>query len=128
MNYVKEKLSLERMEIANPSDKATIDCTDILACRIAVALLGGGKYGLIKKSGETDMPPFIFGGHDEWFEENHGMSFVEALNKTSKIAIADALDSIELVYERTSINDFVGRAHDMAEQLRNTAHANSLNM
>lgn len=52
------------LEIANPSDKATIDCTNLLAAQLAVLIIGNGKYGIIDNAGENGMPPFILGGVD----------------------------------------------------------------
>lgn len=123
----KNETEPNRLEIANPHDKATIDCSNPIAACIAVALVGNGAYGIIGKATEagdgnkfisSGMPIFIFGGCDEWFSSNFGFAFEEAFNKTDKSEIIRALESIELVYERTSVNDFQGRAKEIAKVLR----------
>ena len=106
-----------RLEISNPSDKATIDCSNLLAARLAVLILSNGKYGIVDDEGGNGMPIFLFGGHDEWLQEKHGKNFEQAIKDTPRIEIADALMSIKLDGERTSLNDFTERAHRMAELL-----------
>ena len=106
-----------RLEISNPSDKATIDCTNVLAARLAVLLLANGKYGIVDDDGENGMPIFLFGGHDEFFQEKHGMTVSEALDTVPNKEIAEALASVRLEHERSSMNDFTARAHKMADQL-----------
>jgi len=107
-----------RLEISNPSDKATIDCTNMLAARLAVLILANGNYGIIDDEGDNGMPIFLFGGHDEWFKEKHGMTVSEALDAVPNSDIADALASVALAGERSSLNDFTARAHKMADGLR----------
>lgn len=105
-----------RREISNPSDRATIDYTDPLATCLAVVLLGRGRYGI-----REEMPTFFMGGHDEWFTETFGMSLQMAFDQTDKSRIAAALDTVQLEGERTSLNDIVGHAKDIAERLREDA-------
>lgn len=107
-----------RLEISNPSDKATIDCTNMLAARLAVIILAEGAYGIIDDKDGNGMPIFLFGGHDEWFVKNHGMTFREAAQSIPKSEIADALESIQLEGKRTSMNNFVERAKRIADNLR----------
>jgi hypothetical protein len=107
-----------RLEISNLSDKATIDCSDRVAACLAVVVLSGGAYGIIDDDGNNGMPIFLFGGHDEWFQKEFGNTFKETLKEVGNNRIADALDTVQLVYERTSLNDFTKTAHIMAEKLR----------
>ena len=107
-----------RLEISNPSDKATIDCSNLLAARLAVLLLAKGSYGIIDENGDNGMPIFMAGGHDKWFKKKHGMTVSEALIAVPKSEIADALASIALAGERSSLNDFTTIAHKMADHLR----------
>lgn len=108
-----------RREISNPSDYATIDCTDKIAASIAIVIMGQGHYGIIDDEGDEGMPIFLFGGHDEWFKGKFGKSFEEAIETTGISRIADALDTIQLDGKRTSMNDFTARAHRLAKELRN---------
>jgi hypothetical protein len=107
-----------RQEISNPSDKATIDCSNLIAAHLAILILAEGKYGIIDNEGSNGMPAFLFGGHDEFFIKKHGLTVGEALDKISHHEIAKALDSIQLEGERTSQNDFKKYAHELANQLR----------
>lgn len=107
-----------RLEISNPSDKATIDCSNLIAAHLAVLILAGGRYGIIDDEGTNGMPIFLFGGHDEFFQDKHGLTVGDALEKVGMDEIAKALESIELEGERTSLNDFTKRANEIAEQLR----------
>lgn len=107
-----------RLEISNPSDKATIDCSNLIAAHLAILILAGGRYGIIDDDGTNGMPIFLFGGHDEFFQDRHGLTVGNALEKVGLNEIAKALDSIELEGDRTSLNDFTGRAKEIAEQLR----------
>jgi hypothetical protein len=107
-----------RLEISNPSDKATIDCSNLIAAHLAVLLLSHGKYGIIDPDGINGMPIFIFSGHDEFFQSKHGMNVEKALSSVPHSEIARALESIDLCGEGSSINNFSGRAKEMAKQLR----------
>jgi len=107
-----------RLEISNPSDKATIDCSNLIAAHLAVLILAEGKYGIIDNTGENGMPVFLLGGHDEFFKKKHGLTVGEALEKIPHCEIADALESVQLEDERSSMSDFKKRAQEMAAQLR----------
>lgn len=106
-----------RLEISNPSDKATIDCTNLLAAHLAVVLLASGRFGIIDDDGEHGMPIFLFGGHDEFFQNKHGKALKDAFYSCGYKEVAKALKSIELVGERSSLNDFTSRAHELADEL-----------
>lgn len=110
-------MSSLRLEIINLSDKATIDCSNLIAAHIAVCLIGEGKYAIRDEVGDSGMPLFLFGGHDEFFTKKHGMTFEQAVNSTPREEIAAALNSIELCGKRTSMDNFSGRAKDMARAL-----------
>jgi hypothetical protein len=107
-----------RREVSNPSDYATIEYKDMLAACLAVCIVGNGKYGIVDDEGDQGMPIFLFGGHDEWFTSKFGMDFETAFAQTDKEKIAAALESMQLRGERSSMNDFCGRAHEMAKALR----------
>lgn len=110
------------LEIANPRDKAIIDCTNLLAAQLAVLIIGNGKYGITDNTGENGMPSFVLGGINEWPIEKHGMSLEQALDATPLSEIIKALQSVKLCGERTSINDFTTRAHEIAKTLKDKGY------
>ncbi|BBB29343.1 hypothetical protein [Neptunomonas japonica] len=112
-----------RLEISNPSDKATIDCSDRIAACIAVCIIGRGRYGIIDDESDNGMPIFLLGGSDEWFQDQFNTGFHDAFEKTGRPRIATALESVQLEQGRSSMNDFTSRAHDIAKQLREHAAA-----
>ena len=71
-------------EIHNPSDPYTIKSDSFHVAAVAVAMLGGGAYGI-------DGTPVLL-GWDEWLKEQkiEVKNFVEAHRRE----IADALDSV----------------------------------
>lgn len=113
-----------KFEIINPSDPYTIEADDLEIAAVAVSLLGDGKYPLVGlgDAAGQDMPPFLFGGHDEWFIENFGGDFEEVGRKviTHRLdALIHSFDSVKLeVAQRSSINDIGGYAASWAERLR----------
>ncbi|MFI2810174.1 hypothetical protein [Microbulbifer sp. JSM ZJ756] len=112
-----------RREISNPSDKATIDCSDREAACLAVLILGQGKYGIIDDEGDQGMPIFVFGGVEEWIEDTFGKSIEQFQESVSHARLAAALESVQLEGVRSSMNDFTGRAHQYAAQLREAQQA-----
>lgn len=115
-----------RQEIINPSDHATIDTTDRLSAALAVTVIGSGRYSIRSNEDENDslnMPMFLFGGVDEWFMSEFGVTFEDALSQVDRIKVAEALESIQLSGERSSMNDIVGRAKSMAEAIREEAES-----
>ncbi len=135
-------------EVINPSDQITLSGENYEAVALAVMLMGEGKYGAREIGGDCDVPPFLFGGHDEWMSDKFGRSVSDSLgaidrsliasvlesavigNETSRIGyekVASKLDGVELEQwrdeyhdrERSSMNDICGRAWAMAKNLRN---------
>ena len=102
-------------QVTNPSDKITIDYTDKDAARMAVIIIGRGKYGI---SGDDGLPVFLFGGHEEWAQQEYQCTFDKFVDSVPKDRIATALESLKNVHNRTSLNDIVGRAHAYAEAIR----------
>jgi hypothetical protein len=107
-----------KFEIINPSDKAFIESDSFEIACLATCILSQGHYGLHEVDGEKRMPPFIFGGHDEFFKEKFGKTFQESLNSADQNEIAMALATVKLAGERTSLNDIVKQAHAYAKALR----------
>jgi hypothetical protein len=110
-----------KYEICNPSDPYTMDCPDIKLATAAILLLGSGHYPLVDiETQETIVPVFMFGGLEEWLTEHFGSeSNFSDFVKSNKPAIADCLASVTLgCAERSSMNDIGGRAHKMADELR----------
>jgi len=76
--------------------------------------LGNGWYGLKQVDGELEMP---IQPNDEWFKKLFGKDFNELLKETTKEEIGNALLSVHLVEERTSLNDFTSYAHELGKKL-----------
>lgn len=58
------------LEIINPSDKAHIEGSDLLAAQVAILTISKGTYALEDEKGETVLPFFMFGGLEAWVEAN----------------------------------------------------------
>jgi len=113
-----------QFEIINPSDPYTMTAPDLEVAAVAVSLLGDGKYplkGLGDDAGQ-DVPPFLFGGHDEWFASKFGMNYeatAEHVLNHRAGELAESLDSVTLGKERrSSLNDIGGRARSLATAVR----------
>jgi hypothetical protein len=135
-------------EIINPSDHYTIECPDLEVAFVACCLLGNGQYAFdpLDESG-VKVPLFMFGGHDEWAQEQFGASTDDVLGrclKARRSEVADALDSVLIGkraafaaiapekgtdawreartkwhdVHRSSFNDIGGRAYQIAAKLR----------
>lgn len=109
-------------EIINPSDPYTITAPDLEIAAAAVVLLGNGKYSLEGKDGTPDVPFFLFGGHDEWFQEKFDRSLNESIEwilGSRAEELAACLDSVKIgSAERSSMNDIGGRAKAIAANIR----------
>lgn len=72
-------------DIINPSDKCTIEADDIEVAAVACLLLGGGQYALKEVGAEStparEVPIFMFGGLEKWFQENIGGSLEDSMNR-----------------------------------------------
>lgn len=106
-----------KFEIINPSDKAFIEGDDFKAVCIATIILGEGKYGLKEEHGNADytMPPILFA--PEWFARKFGQTIAEALEKSNIIEMRQALSTVRLAGERTSLNDIEGRAKYLVSEI-----------
>ena len=134
--------------IINPSDSYTLAADDLKIAALAVFLLGKGKYGLETRDGEQAVPLFLFGGADEWVQEQFGITLEELMSGAvsdgdlatclESVVIGDFADrelflkTVDLLPEsareawiegwndskRSSLNDIGGRAKDCARFLR----------
>jgi len=110
-----------RGEIVNPSDRATVSIADPEAACLAVLWVGRGAYGI--KSDELEMPLLIEGRINHWIRQRFGCSLEELLDRVSRSRLSSALRTFRLEGERTSLNDFVARAHALAEKLERPCSA-----
>jgi len=88
-------------EIINPSDKCTIVAPDLEIAGLACCLIGVGKYALQEIGGTNEVPLFLFGGQDEWFVDNFGVAFDEALDR----ALANRGHELAACLESTLVGD-----------------------
>ncbi len=107
---------MTKFEIINPSDKAYIE-GEFLTCCLAVLLLADGHYGLEEVEGERTMPVFLFGGAKEWFKGEFNIDGIAPALADNRRAIKEALHSVYLAGERTSMTDLRRRAHQLAERM-----------
>lgn len=107
-------------EIANPSDRYTIDAPEgkFPAACIATCVLGGGAYGLTDSAGKLVMPLFIFGGIDPWFRDHCGADFPTTLALTPPDDVIAALDSILIgsCEDRDIFNDAIALMTERSAQ------------
>lgn len=118
-----------KFNVINPSDPYTMEADDLEIAAVAVSILGNGKYpleGLDDARGQ-DVPPFLFGGHDEWFTEKFGGTYEQIAERaitTRADALARAFESVTLQSERrSSMNNIGGRAAEYARAVRAKATA-----
>lgn len=132
-------------ELINPSDPYTFIAEDLETAALTVFLLSTA-YGAKPKTGEDKVPIFLFGGAQEWYEENFGRTPDEGLSaKNSSVAAAldsmmhghfedrkryqAALDGIDDPEKKekfidewqdgySSLNDIGGYAHKLAKKMR----------
>ena len=134
-------------ELINPSDPYTFLAKTKESAALAVFLLGT-MYGASPKADDEEkrIPVFLFGGAEEWYQEEFGRSTEEGLEKEKK-NVADALLSFmyghfedrrryeaalkaitdeekkqEFMKEwqdgRSSLNNIGGYAHQLGEKLK----------
>lgn len=107
-----------KFEIINPSDQAFIE-GDYLTCVVATCLFGDGKYGLKQVDGDLELPPvFFMKDPDVWFKKKFGKTFKELFDESNKMEVANALLSIKLEGERSSLNNFTKYANDMGKRIK----------
>ena len=88
-----EQKSAALWEIVNMSDPYTIR-GDFELVSLAIGILGKGKYAGMEIDGDRRIPLFIFGGTDQWFMEQFGVSFDNSFLRVDKNALADVFDSV----------------------------------
>ena len=108
-----------KYEIINPSDQCFLEHSDKKIAITACLVLGNGLYGLKDDKGETVLPILRFGGSEAFLKEEFGGTdeYGGFLAKNYP-GIADALESVHLNGERSSMNDIKKRAVEMAARLR----------
>lgn len=106
----------KKFKIINPSDEAYIEGS-FKACCLATLWFGEGRYSLKEVNGDLEMPLMLFGSPDKWFKEHFGKTFTETLHETPQKEIAEALLSVTLARERTSLNDFTSYAHELGNKI-----------
>ncbi len=111
-----------KYEIINPSDKAFIETDEFDVAAVACILIGRGQYAFEPDAdGAPCVPIFLFGGAEEWFEKNFGGRKISAVFddvKREKLsALVACLRSAKLASGRSSMNDFTGYAHKLADKL-----------
>src|SRR3990172_5720522 len=100
-----------KFEIVNPSDPYTMEAPDMEIAAVAVVLLGEGMYPLtgVGEAAGRNVPPFLFGGQDEWFVTQFGVNFEDTADRVMacrREELALAFDSVTLQRaEVSSLND-----------------------
>jgi len=115
-----------RFNLVNPSDPYTLEADDLEVAAVAVCLLGCGKYPADALGDDADksnnVPAFLFGGHDEWFQARFGGTYeavAERCLKERADAIARCFESVTLGRaERSSMNNIGALARKLAQAVR----------
>jgi len=85
-------------EIINPSDPYTIEVPDKITAFACMALLSGGKYGLIDSNGISYIDIHWLDPDDSFIQKEIGMTLEQAgqwfEKPENKIRVAEALDSV----------------------------------
>ena len=103
-----------KYEIINPSDKCFMESDDFKTACVCNAILGEGLYGLREVGGNKVMPIMRFA--TGWFLDTFKQNVEEAMKEIKPEEMAKIFHSVKLAYEeRSSINDIVGRAKELAE-------------
>ena len=104
-------------EIINPSDKAYISGNDLKRVCVATIILGDGLYGLSMKDGHNIMPVVRFAKN--WFKEKFDQPIADAIEECiQREDFYKIFESVRLDSERTSLNDIVGRAKNLAKMVK----------
>ena len=81
-------------EIINPSDKYTIETDSWKVAAKAGLLLGRGQYSLQEIGGEHELPIFLFGGLEEWIQDEFDTDIDGLMASVDNLDLATCLDSI----------------------------------
>jgi hypothetical protein len=113
----------KKYEIGNPSDKCFIygDIeTQKEALFAVVAILGSGSYFLVEiETNKSVFGGFLFGGFEEFWENEFGRCFSESITDRELIRhAAEIFESFEYARDRSSMNDIGARAKANAESFR----------
>jgi hypothetical protein len=111
-----------KYEIINPSDLCYMTSDSEKVAIAACLFFSQGNYGLKDESDSTVCPILRFydeAGTDEFLTETYGSakSFSEFIG-INYAPMADALESVSLPSERTSMNEIQERAIRTAKELR----------
>ncbi len=114
--------------IINPSDPYTIEAGDLEVAAIAVSVLGHGQYALEEISGDRSgqVPFFMAGGHDEWFNKQFGRTFDASLTHVATTRRADLIKALVSVHlgtptDKRAFDEMAAKCPD-EESLINLLH------
>jgi hypothetical protein len=115
----KEKDNKMKYEIVNPSDQCFIEHAEPKVAIASCLVLGRGYYGLKSESGELVCPITAFSGTEEFLKSTFGGKdeFLNFINLNTK-GMAEALESVNLTGERSSMNDIKSAAAKLAINYR----------
>lgn len=81
-------------DIINPSDTMSFRAPDLQVAALSMFLLSDGKFGAdCREGGGEDVPIFLLGGAQAWWDEKFDTSIDETIIRRA-VDVADALDSI----------------------------------
>jgi len=81
-------------DILNPSDPMSFRAPDLQIAALSMFLLSNGKFGAdCREGGGEDVPVFLFGGAQAWWDEKFDTSIDDTIIRRAG-EVADALDSI----------------------------------
>lgn len=85
-------------EIVNMSDHYTMRADDFAVAAVVCLMLGSGQYALTAlEDGGEDVPMFMFGGHDEWFQEKFGTDIdtvIQQVTNEKRDAMIECFESV----------------------------------
>lgn len=106
-----------KYELINPSDKIYYEAPDKIHSALATSLLSNSFGGKCLEDSKHDSPIFLFGGSQQWIEQESGITLAEFIRKNSE-SIYDTLKSFRYDGERTSMNRIVDFAHKYAQIIK----------
>ena len=106
-----------KFELINPSDAVFFEAPSLLVAAFAVVYLSP-SYGAKEVNGNLEVPIFMFGGAEEWFEKQLNVKDIKETFRTVAKDVAACLKTFHLGKgKRTSINNICKYAHDDAKSL-----------